>query len=206
MDSGAQAWGTGYDQSWSADHRQSWEPGGDTAHSSTWQYPVQADGAPDHEALWTQVDQTGGDRPSSTHLSQSLSTSGATAPMATPTVDETPGESPRDARQSIHRSRSSADECSARSNLSNNIEMSWPHADPNSDHAQDTGTGQSSAEPAPFEHVLWTVGSSVFHVETTLADDRRSVLTDTGSVSNLCGDAWAKEIGQSAMKHGENPT
>ena len=46
----------------------------------------------------------------------------------------------------------------------------------------------------------------MFHVETTLADGRRSVLIDAGSVSNLRGDAWAKEVAESAMKHGGNPT
>ena len=53
---------------------------------------------------------------------------------------------------------------------------------------------------------MWNIGSSVFHVETTLADGRRSVLIDTGSVSNFRGDAWAREIGQSAIKPSANPT
>ena len=92
-----------------------------------------------------------------------------------------------------------------RSYHSENSVLSWPHADPSSTPAQNDDTAQESVEPA-CESVLWNVGSSVFHVETTLADGRRSVLIDAGSVSNLRGDAWAKEVAESAMEHGENPT
>jgi len=56
------------------------------------------------------------------------------------------------------------------------------------------------------DNSMWIVGSSVFHVETTLTDGRQSILIDTGSVSNLCGDAWVKEIAETAIDYGGKPT
>ena len=44
-----------------------------------------------------------------------------------------------------------------------------------------------------------------YHADTRLADGRPCLLLDIGSVGNLCGDKWAKEVAIHAAKHGANP-
>ena len=60
--------------------------------------------------------------------------------------------------------------------------------------------GTSSQDPNP--HLL--CGSYPIH--TTLADGRPSLIIDPGSVGNLCGDKWAKEVAIFAHKNGCKPT
>ena len=46
-----------------------------------------------------------------------------------------------------------------------------------------------------------------FHVSSTrLADGRPSIIVDPGSVGNLCGDKWAKEIATHAHRNGKRPS
>ena len=47
--------------------------------------------------------------------------------------------------------------------------------------------------------------SFVAHAQTRLADGRHSVIVDPGSVGNLCGDKWAKDIATAAVRAGEKP-
>jgi hypothetical protein len=39
-----------------------------------------------------------------------------------------------------------------------------------------------------------------------LADGRPSLLIDPGSVGNLCGDNWAKEVAKAAARNGQKPS
>ena len=48
--------------------------------------------------------------------------------------------------------------------------------------------------------------TSLFHVQTRLADGRPSLLIDPGSVGNLSGDAWAKGVAQAAARNGHTPS
>ena len=47
--------------------------------------------------------------------------------------------------------------------------------------------------------------SFIAHAQTRLADGRHSVIVDPGSVGNLCGDKWAKDIATAAVRAGEKP-
>ena len=47
--------------------------------------------------------------------------------------------------------------------------------------------------------------SFVAHAQTRLADGRHSVIVDPGSVGDLCGDKWAKDIATAAVRAGEKP-
>ena len=53
-------------------------------------------------------------------------------------------------------------------------------------------------------HLL--VGNPFFHIHTRLADGRPSTIIDLGSVGNLCGDQWAREVAQAAAQNGCNPS
>ena len=44
-----------------------------------------------------------------------------------------------------------------------------------------------------------------FHIHTQLPDGRQSILVDPGSVGNLCGDKWARNIARLAHKNGMKP-
>ena len=46
---------------------------------------------------------------------------------------------------------------------------------------------------------------SAYPIQTRLEDWRPSIIIDPGSVGNLCGDRWAKEIAMLAMSNGRNP-
>ena len=46
----------------------------------------------------------------------------------------------------------------------------------------------------------------IYHVQTRLADGRLSMILDIGSVGNLGGDRWAKEVAQCAARNGKHPT
>ena len=49
------------------------------------------------------------------------------------------------------------------------------------------------------------IGEEHFHINTRLRDGRPSIIVDPGSVGNLCGDKWAKEVATFAAKHGKKP-
>ena len=59
-------------------------------------------------------------------------------------------------------------------------------------------------EVGTTHHLL--VGSPYFHIHTRLADGRPSIIIDPGSVGNLCGDQWAKEVARAAALNGCNPS
>ena len=44
-----------------------------------------------------------------------------------------------------------------------------------------------------------------YHATTRPMDGRMALLIDPGSVGNLCGDRWAKELAQLGKKHGQDP-
>ena len=50
------------------------------------------------------------------------------------------------------------------------------------------------------------VSPASYHIHTRLADGRPSLIVDPGSVGNLCGSAWAKEVAGAAFKNGQRPT
>ena len=41
-----------------------------------------------------------------------------------------------------------------------------------------------------------------YHIQTRLPDGRQSIIIDPGSVGNLCGDQWAKQVATEAAKNG----
>ena len=41
----------------------------------------------------------------------------------------------------------------------------------------------------------------VCHFQTRLADGRPALIVDPGSVGNLCGDAWARDVAKYAAQH-----
>ena len=45
----------------------------------------------------------------------------------------------------------------------------------------------------------------VYHVNTRLEDGRVDLLIDPGSVGNLCGDKWARELATLSAKYGQDP-
>ena len=47
--------------------------------------------------------------------------------------------------------------------------------------------------------------SSIYHINTRLRDGRQSIILDPGSVGNLAGDKWCKEVAIEASKHGFTP-
>ena len=49
-------------------------------------------------------------------------------------------------------------------------------------------------------------GSPSFHIRTKLADGRPSITIDPGSVGNLCGDKWTKEVARAAVLNYHKPT
>jgi len=54
--------------------------------------------------------------------------------------------------------------------------------------------------PSMFVH------NQAYHIQTQLPDGRKSLLIDPGSVGNLCGDKWAKEMAQEAARNGRKPS
>ena len=44
-----------------------------------------------------------------------------------------------------------------------------------------------------------------FHIHTQLPDGRQSILVDPGSVGNLCGDKWARNVARMAHRNGMKP-
>ena len=48
--------------------------------------------------------------------------------------------------------------------------------------------------------------TSVYHIQTQLADGRPSILVDPGSVGNLCGDRWAEKVAKTARQAGLRPS
>ena len=48
--------------------------------------------------------------------------------------------------------------------------------------------------------------SPSFPIQTSLADGRPSIIIDPGSVGNLCGDKWAKEVAKLAVLNGHTPS
>ena len=54
--------------------------------------------------------------------------------------------------------------------------------------------------PSMFVH------NQAYHSQTQLLDGRKSLLIDPGSVGNLCGDKWAKEMAQEAARNGRKPS
>ena len=47
--------------------------------------------------------------------------------------------------------------------------------------------------------------SSNYPIQTNLADGRPSIIVDPGSVGNLCGDKWARDVAMLAKRNGQKP-
>ena len=45
-----------------------------------------------------------------------------------------------------------------------------------------------------------------FHIQTRLPEGRPALIVDPGSVGNLCGDKWAKEVAIAASRSGHRPS
>ena len=53
---------------------------------------------------------------------------------------------------------------------------------------------------------LPTLDRQAFHVNTRLPDGRPSLIVDPGSVGNLSGDSWAREVAKGAVRNGYKPS
>ena len=47
---------------------------------------------------------------------------------------------------------------------------------------------------------------NLYHIQTRLADGRPALIIDPGSVGNLCGDKWARELASAAARNGQHPS
>ena len=47
---------------------------------------------------------------------------------------------------------------------------------------------------------------NLYHIQTRLADGRPALIIDPGSVGNLCGDKWARELATAAARNGHHPS
>jgi hypothetical protein len=47
---------------------------------------------------------------------------------------------------------------------------------------------------------------NLYHIQTRLADGRPALIIDPGSVGNLCGDKWARELASAAARNGHHPS
>ena len=52
----------------------------------------------------------------------------------------------------------------------------------------------------------WLSAPASFHIQTRLVDGRPSIIVDPGSVGNLCGDKWAREVALAAHRTGHKPS
>ena len=64
------------------------------------------------------------------------------------------------------------------------------------------GSPASSAYGSFYTETL----NPTYHIQTRLPDGRPSLIVDPGSVGNLCGDKWAKEVAIAANRNGHNPS
>ena len=71
----------------------------------------------------------------------------------------------------------------------------------NGRHQSEIGTG----EPVAYSNGQFFV-QHCYHIQTQLPDGRKSLLIDPGSVGNLCGDKWAKEMAKEAARNKRKPT
>ena len=61
-------------------------------------------------------------------------------------------------------------------------------------------------EVSPQEGPMMAPGFLNYHAVAKLASNKPALLIDPGSVHNLCGDRWAKEVARQAKKHGRTPS
>ena len=66
-----------------------------------------------------------------------------------------------------------------------------------------TPQGEPVAYGPPNGHMYVTWA---YHIQTRLPDGRKSLLIDPGSVGNLCGDKWAKEMAQEEARNRRAPS
>jgi hypothetical protein len=87
--------------------------------------------------------------------------------------------------------------------------LSQPTSPIASPRAQLSATRVNSGVAAPtsiedhIDDVLYIIS---YHVQTRLADGRPAMIVDPGSVVNLCGGRWAKEVAIAASRCGQKPT
>ena len=75
------------------------------------------------------------------------------------------------------------------------------HEDDASSSDQSTTDDGEASEVSLSPHVR---DFSAYPIQTRLQDGRPSIIVDPGSVGNLCGDKWAKEIALMAKSNGRN--
>ncbi len=77
--------------------------------------------------------------------------------------------------------------------------------DPDLDEER-TAASDLSPRPTLMIHMSEErAGTAVYNVNTRLPDGRPALIVDPGSVGNLCGDKWAKEVALHAKRHGRQP-
>ena len=81
--------------------------------------------------------------------------------------------------------------------------MSTPMLTPRSARSWHTTSGGSEpTEPRGSSYYA----SDHFHAQTRLPDGRPALIVDPGSVGNLCGDKWAREVAIRANRNGHRPS
>ena len=85
--------------------------------------------------------------------------------------------------------------------ISNILEVNSEHY---TIHEDSPGTPRGRDPPAMFAGQA--VSGEYYHSQTRLPDGRPCLLIDPGSVGNLCGDKWAKNVAVTAHRNGHKPT
>jgi len=67
-------------------------------------------------------------------------------------------------------------------------------------------TGSVRGESQMAAPSTYYAGTHAFHIQTRLPDGRPALIVDPGSVGNLCGDKWAKEVAIAASRSGHRPS
>ena len=74
------------------------------------------------------------------------------------------------------------------------------------------GSREAEAQGTGSTYASWASASperenfpNMYHVQTRLTDGRPALVIDPGSVGNLSGDAWARDVARAAKRHGYNP-
>ena len=93
----------------------------------------------------------------------------------------------------------------------NELDMFAEHHEINTPREHTPVNNHTVHAPPPPQPVLETQRRTtnrhnLYHIQTRLADGRPALIIDPGSVGNLCGDKWARELATAAARNGHHPS
>ena len=68
------------------------------------------------------------------------------------------------------------------------------------------GSGSTEASIPHGVQTTYYANDHAYHIQTRLPDGRPAFIVDPGSVGNLCGDKWAKQVAIAAARAGHHPS